>query len=59
MELEAFTGFCAAGTHFDDHSGISAGMLARLAEKSKNALCGNLVTLWKLAKQKIALTFRN
>src|SRR5713226_7396634 len=47
-ELGAPAGLGFIGAHFDDHLNASASRLARRAEKSKNALCGNRVTLWKL-----------
>jgi len=47
-ELSAFTGLGFVCAHLNNHSEISGGMLARLRQKSKNALFGNLVTLWKL-----------
>jgi hypothetical protein len=47
-ELGSPAGLGFIGAHFDDHLNASASRLARRAEKSKNALCGNPVTLWKL-----------
>src|SRR5712692_974711 len=59
QELGALAGLGFIRAHFDDHSNASASRLARRAEKSKNALCGNPVTLWKLVRRQKARVCRN